>query len=109
MLTQDQVIALKHLSESQVHIQEHLEQISEFLCLLNRVSTRIAYITQAWSKFWNTEGSVVYFNDLDDKTTCATLRSIKELCDRLSSLQAELHRMEKTCKMMFKRVSCAMK
>ena len=109
MLTQDQVIALKHLSESQVHIQEHLEQISEFLCLLNKVLPHITYTTQAWSQFWKTEGSIVYFDDLDDKKTCATLKSIKELSDRLSSYQDELHRMGKTSEMMFKIVSCVTK
>jgi hypothetical protein len=51
----------------------------------------------------------VYFNDLDDKKTCATLRSIKELYDRLSSFQAELHGMEKTSEKMHERVSSVAK
>lgn len=79
------------------------------MCLLDKVLTRIAYITEAWSQFWNTEGSIAYFQDLTDKKTCATLRSIKELCDKLSSFQAELHRMEKTSKKMFRIVSCLTK
>ncbi|OSS44615.1 hypothetical protein B5807_10526 [Epicoccum nigrum] len=79
-----------------------LEQISDLLCLLDKLLTNLTSTTQAFSRFMDTDGVIAYLKDLNDTKTRSTMERLKEMFDRLLSLEESLHGMKKTCEMKFK-------